>query len=155
MMYVMANKVSSAAAAAKRLVEDVKKHSSESVAPPPQKEKEFIPELRDAITNRGQLLMAQRLINEYVLHQETVKTAEAAKKRLSPQIKDILGKADVGKCNYDGRRINYISVPRYTISKDLLLAANVKPQVIVDCTETTYSLQLRITAIKEDEEAEG
>lgn len=117
----------------------------EDVAPPPVKEVEKIPDMREVIVDAKERLKLMRLIEAHVAFGIQEKEAKKARAPLTIQIKDILGRNNASKLMVDGNRINYFNSPRSTIKGDLLLAHGITPKVIAECTVTSDAYTLKIT----------
>ncbi len=120
-----------------------------SPAPPPSKEEEAVPQLNELIDSLKERRAFTNMVGAYLEFSEDYKRADAGKKRLSTDMKKIVGSYGISKVMVDGNLVNYFNAPRSTIERDLLLAAGVSPKIIIECTKVTPAYTLRITPPKE------
>ena len=120
--------------------------------PPPAKEAEIIPDVRELIDDVKTRNLLAKLVTQSIDWQQTEKEAKKAREPITTQIKKILGDYEVGKAVCNGYRLNYFNSPRSSISKELLLSNGVSPAIITKCTTTSNSYTLRITAPGEEDE---
>jgi len=118
-------------------------------APPPKKEEEAVPELRELIDDRKERRLFSTMVSHYLAYSEDAKIADNHKKRLSGEMKKIVGSYGISSVMVEGNLVNYFNAPRSTIKSDLLLAAGISPATIASCTEVKDVYTLRITPPKE------
>jgi len=119
------------------------------IAPPPQEEK--TPQLSDLISDKKDLLLLRRLIEEDMPWKEQAAEAAKMRKPLETKIKNILGKHKVGKALLDDIRVSYFGAERSVLDKELLLSNGVAPAVILASMKKSTSYTLRISKSKEEE----
>jgi hypothetical protein len=125
-------------------------------APPPYKEKEAPPDIKDVIPVSADRLKILKLIREYAELNETKREVEAQLKPLSNRIKSLMGAYHVGSMVCDDRTISYYAVPRSKLNKEMLLGAGVSPEIIQRCTQTSVSYTLRVSRPgEEDKDGNG
>lgn len=118
---------------------------------PPAKEVETLPDISEVIEGVADRLALKRLVADSVALAAQEKEIKAMRAPITNNIKNILAKYEVGKAMCGDARINFYTVPRSSLSKDLLLRAGVTPAVIAACTVTTQTATLRITVGQEDD----
>ena len=123
---------------------------SETAPPPPKKEEEAVPQLNELIDSRSERRTFTALVKSYLDFSEDAKIADTAKKRISTELKKVVGSYGISKVLVDGNLVSYFNSPRSTIKQDLLLAAGVSPKIINECTEVKDAYTLRITPPKEE-----
>ena len=120
------------------------------------KEPEIIPDLRELIDSPTVRTKVNRLCQQ--IHEWSVaeREAKAAKKPLVAVLKELLERegVDVGKFMVDELRVSTYDMSRSAISRDKLLAHNVSPKVIAECTETSTTKAVRISLQGEKESEE-
>lgn len=124
----------------------------EDVTPPPPKESEKLPDMREVIADAKDRLKLIRLTEAHVAFGIAEREAKKAKAPLTTQIKDILGRNSASKLMVEGTRLNYFNAPRSSIKGDLLLQHGVSPKIIAECTVTSDAYTLKITPAGEDDE---
>jgi len=118
-------------------------------APPPSMEEEVVPQLKELIDSLKERRSFTALVESYLAYSEDAKIADAAKKRISTEMKKVVGSYGISRVMVEGNLVNYFNAPRSTIKQDLLLAAGVSPKIINECTEVKNAYTLRITPPKE------
>lgn len=126
----------------------------EEVAAPPPKDEPEVKDLKEMITTPVDYLKAKALLLEMTDIKAQLKPLKAREKAITPKIKNLLGKHDVGKSRFEGWTVSYFDAPRSTLSKDLLIAAGVSPLTIMKCTITkpTYTLKLTPPGVEEEDD---
>jgi hypothetical protein len=104
------------------------------------------------MADKRDYLLLRRLVAASIEFAKQDKAAADARKPLTNQIKNLLGKYQVGKAVTEEARINYFESGRESIKGDLLLAAGVSPAIIAGATKKTVSYTLKLTAVGEEEE---
>lgn len=119
-----------------------------------EKKKEEIVDIRELIPDqviRIRVLRLARQIREFNIQESEIKRA---KSQHVDALKFLLTEHDIDEAKFivDKMRVSAYYVPRSTIVADKLLAHNVSPKTIRECTETTKSLHLKISEVGEDPE---
>ena len=123
-----------------------------SVTPPPAKEKEIIPDLKDLVEQRKDYLELKRLITTSLELAEQERLIKKQRDPISSRIKDLLGTYKIGKAQVEGCRVNYFSGERRSIDASLLLANGVQPRVIEASTKVSVVYTLKITSQENDDD---
>lgn len=113
--------------------------------PPPVKEEEYLPDIREVVEGKTDQLALIRAIDEMAAWKKQEKEAKTATKPLIALIKNLLGKHGVAKCACDGHIVNYYNAPRSSLSRELLLGHGISPQILEACTVTKDSFTLRVS----------
>lgn len=124
------------------------------VTPPPPKEEEAVPALKDLITDKRDYLTIRRLITADLELADQIRGLKAAQKPLVTQIKNLLGKNKVNRALMDDAKVNYYSGIRKSIKGAKLLERGVSPEDIVYATEEKTVYTLKITRVGHEDEGE-
>lgn len=124
----------------------------EKLAPPPEKEEERIPDIKELIRDTKTRLKLARLVQQEAEYAEEEKVARKAREPLTAAIKQILGEAEVGKAQVADFVVNYYNSPRESLDKILLMQNGVSPDVIARSTKRTDCYTLRINRIEDKAE---
>lgn len=114
--------------------------------PPPPKEEEIIPDIRELVDNTADLNSLTRLITESAEWAAQEKEAKRIREPITKRIKYLLGRYGVGRCVSNGLMVNYYNAPRATLSREALLSYGVSSKTLDACTVIKDSFTLRITA---------
>lgn len=135
-----------------RIKQDMRSGVQHGSFAPPAKAKskaEPLPDLRMVVESDLDRKVLMRQVLEYREYQQAEREAKALKENVGGMIKARLTDLGVQKFQVEDLRVNFSKSQRHTIKKDLLLAANVSPMVIEECTKHTDVLMLTIRGIDE------
>lgn len=112
------------------------------------------PDLRDLDVEEHD---RKKLVNLIMQHREASileRDGKATKKLVTPSIKLICKRLGLDRFMVDGGLASYYTISRPTISKELLLAEGVPPDVITRCTVVTSSEAFKYTppGVQEEED---
>jgi hypothetical protein len=133
--------------------------SKPSMVPEPKAAKaakvpEVVPDVRDVIKDTVSRLKLYKLAPRIYELGRLESEAKTAKKILVDQFKTILNSftTEPIKFRVEELKASYYTMTRSTISVKKLLDHGISPKVIAECTETSESLSLRISAVGGKEE---
>ena len=123
----------------------------QEVIPPPPKEEE-IPMLGDLVKDIKDYLTLKQLIEEDLPWKRQEAEAKKARKRIETQLKNLLGKHQVGRAAMDGVTISYYSSSRSSLDRELLMRNGVTMNQIIAGTKSSTSYTLKLSEGKEEED---
>lgn len=126
----------------------------------PRKKKEdepLPPDLKDLPIPLKDKVKLRRLITEYNALGITKSASAKRQKILSEEIKPLCKIYNLDKFMVEGARSAYYKTVRTSISKELLLAHNVSPEVIAACTvsNTVWAFKVSGSGVDNDTDEEG
>lgn len=119
--------------------------------PPPAKEEEVIPDLKEIMSQKKDYLEAKRLILRSIELAEAEKPIKKEREQITAKLKNLLGRSGVAKAMVEDIRVNYYAGERSSIDGGKLLTLGVAPSIIREATNVTTTYTLKLTRQAEEE----